>query len=47
MNTILKIENKDGTTRVIRPIGNYTYESAIKLARDLEKENYKSVTIQK
>lgn len=47
MYTTLKLNNKDGTKRVITVMGNYTYEMAVKLAKDIEQENYKNVLIYK
>jgi hypothetical protein len=37
--------NQDGTKRVIRVWGAYNQSQAVKLMKDLEGQNYKSVTI--
>jgi len=45
--TTITILCKDNSRRVLRVTGNYTDLMAIKLAKDIEKDNYQSVTITK
>jgi len=45
--TTITIKGKDGSTRVIRTIGNWSYVMALSLAKDLEGDNFSSVLIGK
>lgn len=45
--TIIRIENIDGSYRIIKPIGNYSYDSAYKLGKDLEGSLLKNIIIHK
>ena len=47
MKSILIIECQDNTKRRIEVLGQYSYDVAVRLARDIEGVNYKSVTISK
>ena len=43
--TMVTVECKDGSKRVITCLGIYTSTSAIALGKDLEADNYKSVSV--
>lgn len=38
--TTITIQNKDNTKRVVKAIGLYDYNTALKLAKDLEGDNF-------
>ena len=47
MYTTVTILCKDRTKRIIRCLGNLSYDAAFKLGKDIERENFLSVVIQK